>query len=139
MVVEEQFLGAIVVREVEIRPAILVKVSGRRRERPSRATDAELVGHVLEPATADVVEEEVLPAVVRELEAVVHDPRGREVPQINVTSEIRGDVQVEQAVAVVVEPDCTIAVHPAMQSGGLGDVLESLAVHAVSYTHLTLP
>ena len=43
-------------------------------------------------------------------------------------AEVRGDVQIEQAIAIVVEPDRAIAVHPAMQAGRFGDVLEVRAV-----------
>ena len=128
VVVEEQLLGAVVVREVDVGPAVFVEVRGCCGERPPRAADAELVGHVLELAAADVVEEQVLPAIVRELEAVVHDPCGREVPQIDVAAEICGDVEIEQAIAIVVEPDRAVAVHPATQTGGLRDVLEALAI-----------
>ena len=67
------------------------------------------------------------PPFVGELEALVHDPRRREVPQIDV-AEVGGDVEIEQAVAVVVEPDRAVAVHPATEAGALGDVLEAAAV-----------
>src|SRR4029434_7303419 len=77
------------------------------------------------------VESGVVSAGVRELEAVVHDPCGREVPQVDVASEVRGDVQVEQAVTVVVEPDCAGALHAALQTGGLRHVLEPFAVHVL--------
>src|SRR5678815_3401853 len=85
------------------------------------------VGHVLERTAADVMEEEVLSAIARELEAVVHDLRGREVPEVNVAAEVGGDVEVEETIAVVVEPHGAIAVDPATQAGCLGDVLEALA------------
>src|SRR5690242_18218731 len=49
-------------------------------------------------------------------------------PEVDVAAEIRGDVQIEQTVAVVVEPDRAVAVHPAMQAGRLGHVLEMRAV-----------
>ena len=51
-----------------------------------------------------------------------------EVPEIDVAAEVRGDVEIEQAIAIVVEPDRAVAVHPAAQAGLLGDVLEVLAV-----------
>ena len=112
-IVEIQLFGPVIVGEIDIRPAVAVEVSGRGSQSPSRATDPHLVGHVLELATTQIVKEQILPAIGGELEAVVHDLRRREMPQINV-SEIRSDVEIEQAVAVVVEPDRAVAVHPAM-------------------------
>ena len=48
-------------------------------------------------------------------------------PEIDV-AEVRGDVEIELAVAVVVEPDGAVAVHPAVKAGALGDVLEVAAI-----------
>ena len=118
LIVQVQLLRAVVVREVDVGPAVLVEVGRRGGERPARAADPHAIGDVLELAAAEVAEEQVLPAVVGELEAVVHDPRRREVPQIDVAPEVRGDVQVEQPVAIVVEPDRAVAVDPAAQAGG---------------------
>ena len=49
-------------------------------------------------------------------------------PEIDVVAEIRRHVEIEQPVAVVVEPDRSVAVHPAPETGGLGHVLEMRAV-----------
>ena len=84
------------------------------------------------------MEESVLPAVRRELEAVVHDLRAREVPEIDVVAEIPGDVEIEEAVAIVVEPDCAVAVHPPAQPGLLGYILEMFAVNVSEQREITV-
>ena len=70
------------------------------------------------------MEQAILPAVGRELEAVVHDAGRPQVPEIDVGAEVAGDVEIEQPVPVVVEPHRPIAVHPLAQSRGGGHVLE---------------
>ena len=97
-----------------------------------------LVGDVLELAVAEVMEHQVLAAVGRELEAVVHDLRGREMPQIDVASEIGGDVEIEQAVAIVVDPDRAVAVHPPVQARGLGDVLKVVAIDVLEEREISV-
>jgi len=74
------------------------------------------------------VEQKVLAAVRRELEAVVHDSRRREAPQIDVVAKIRGDVQVQETIAIVIDPDCAIAIDPAAQSRCFGDILEVVPI-----------
>ena len=128
MLVVVELFRPVVVGEVDVGPAVAVEIGRRGGERPTRAADAHPVGDVLELPVAEVVEEQVLSAVVGVLEALVHDPRRREVPEIDVVAEVRGDIEVELSVAIVVEPDRTVAVHPAVQAGALGDVLEVLAV-----------
>ncbi len=49
-------------------------------------------------------------------------------PEVDVVPEIRRDVEIEQTIAIVIEPDSAIAVHPAAEAGLCGDVLEVLAV-----------
>ena len=128
MIVEIQLLGAVVVGEIDIGPAVAVEIGRGGGKGPARAADAHLVGHVLELAVAKVVKEQILTAVGGELEAVVHDPGAGQVPQVDVASEVRGHVKIEQAVAIIVEPDGAVAVHPAVQACRLGDVLEMVTV-----------
>src|SRR4029078_2475034 len=120
--------GAVVVGEIDIRPTVLVQIRGGGGERPPRAPNAEFVGDLLELAVAQVVEHQVLAAVRGELEAVVHDPRGRQMPEVDVVAEVGRHVEIEPAVAIVIDPDCAVAVDPAVQTGGFGHVLEMVAV-----------
>ena len=52
-------------------------------------------------------------------------------PQVDVVAEIGRDIEVEQAVAIVVEPDRAVAVHPAPETRRFGDVLEVPAVEVL--------
>src|SRR3954462_5609492 len=90
--VQIQLLGTVVVREIDIRPAISVEIRRRRGESPASAADTHLVGDILEFAATEVVEEKILPAVGGELEAVVHDLRSRQVPQVDVAPEVCGHI-----------------------------------------------
>jgi len=84
------------------------------------------------------VKEQILSAVGRKLEAVVHDLGRREVPQINVAPEVRRDIQIEQAVAIVIDPDRAVAVHPTAQASFFGDVLEVVAVNVSEQRQITV-
>ena len=128
MVIEVQLLWPIVVGEIDVWPTIAVEISRRRCQCPPRTPHAHAIGDVLELAAAEVVEEQILAAVVGELEAVVHDPRRREVPEVDVVAEVGRDVQIEQTIAIVVEPDRAVAVHPAVEAGRFGHLLEVRAV-----------
>src|SRR5205814_4100813 len=132
VVIEIEFLRAVVVRKIDVGPRVAVEVGRRSCQRPSRAADAHFVGHVLELAATKIVEEQVLPTVSGELEAVVHDLRGLEVPQVDVASKVRGDIEVEQTVAIVVEPDRAVAVYAAAEARLLGYILETSAPWAGS-------
>ena len=77
MIIEIELLGAVVVREIDVGPAVAVEVGRRRGERPARAADAHLVGDVLEPPITEIVEQQVLASICRKLEAVMHDARRR--------------------------------------------------------------
>ena len=61
-----------------------------------------------------------------------------EVPEIDVVAEVRGDVEIEQAVAIVVEPDGAVAVHPAAQARRLGDVLKVVAVDVLEQREIAV-
>src|SRR5260221_554432 len=115
VIVEVELLGAVVVGEVDVEPAVAVEVGRCRSQRPARAAVAHLVGDVLEPAVPQIVEEQVLSGLVLKLDAVVHDLRRRDVPQVDVPAERARDVEIGQAVAIVVDPDRAVAVHPALE------------------------
>ncbi len=57
----------------------------------------------------------------------MHYPRGREVPQVHILAKVRRDVQIQQPVAVVVEPNGAVAVHPASEPRGSRHILEASA------------
>src|SRR6266568_5008416 len=66
----------------------------------------------------------VLASVRSELEAVHHDARGLQVPEVDVGAEVPCHVQIEQTVPIVVDPHGRVAVHPLPQSRLRGDVFE---------------
>src|SRR5204863_280936 len=123
-IVDEQLFRPVVVREEQVGPAVAVEVRGGGGEGPAGAAHSHLVGDVFEPTVPEVMEQAILPAVGRELEAVVHDAGRPQIPEIDVGAEVAGDVEIEQPVPVVVEPHRPIAVHPLAQSRGGGHVLE---------------
>src|SRR6185436_16999970 len=137
--IQIQFFRTVIVGEINVRPAIAVEISRRGSERPPRAADSHLVRYILELPTAHVVEEKILASVGGELEAVVHDLRRRQVPQIDVASKVRRHVEVEQSVAIVVEPDGAVAVHPAMKARADGDIDEMRAIHILVQCEVAVP
>ena len=139
VIVEIELLWAVIVREIDVGPAVFIEVGSGGRERPPSAAESELVGDVLELAMSEIVEHQILAAVRGELEAVVHDSSRREMPQIDVAAEVSGHVEIEQAVAVVVDPDRVVAVHPAVQSSGLGHVAEVVSVDVLEQRQVPVP
>src|SRR5271156_1464399 len=67
-------------------------------------------------------------AVFGVLKTVGHDPRGVEMPQVNVFGVVASDKEVEQSVAIVVKPHGSIRVNPLRQPGLLAHTRESVAV-----------
>ena len=110
---------AVIVRQKQIRVAGAEQIGGADGERPAAGGDPERHGRLLERTVAPVVEHVLAAAVVRVLEALRHDPRRREVPEIDVLRPVPGHEQIEPAVAVVVEPDRAVRVHPFRQAGAL--------------------
>src|SRR6266566_2171294 len=124
VVVQVQLFGSVVVRQEQIGPAVAVEVRRGDREGPACASHAHPIGHVLEPPIPEVMKQPVLASVRRELEAVLHDARGLQVPEIDVGAEVPCHVQIEQTVPIVVDPHGRVAVHPLPQSRLRGDVFE---------------
>ena len=60
-------------------------------------------------------------AVVGVLEALGHDSRGLEVPQIHVLGPVTGDEEIEPAVSVVIQPDGAVGVHPSRKPSPFAD------------------
>src|SRR5690349_3400093 len=52
-------------------------------------------------------------------------------PEVDVVAEVARDIEVEQPVAIVVDPDRAVAVHPAMQACALADVLEMMPIEVL--------
>ena len=66
--------------------------------------------------------EDVLPAaVLGVLEALGHDARRGELPEIHVLRPVAGKKQIEEPVTVVIEPDGAVGVDPRRQPGPLAD------------------
>src|SRR4029079_17382090 len=110
-VVQVKLFGAVIVSDVDVRPTVAVEIGRRCSKGPACSADSHFVRDVLELSVSEIVKEKILSTIGRELEAVVHDLRRCEMPQVDV-AEIRCDVQVEQAIAVVIDPDSAVAVDP---------------------------
>src|SRR6266513_1620071 len=124
VVVQVQLFRAVVVGQEQVGPSVAVEIGRGDRQGPARAPHPHPVRHILEASAAEVVEQPVLAAVGRELEAVLHDARRFQVPEVDVGAEIARHVQVEQPVPIVVDPHGPVGVHPLAQPGARGDVLE---------------
>ncbi len=107
-----QLGDAVVVGQIEVRVAAAGQVGGADGQRPARAADAHLLGHVLEGAVALVAQQVLAAAVLGKLEVLRHDARRLQVPQVHVVGPVAGDEQVELAVAVEVQPGRAIGVDP---------------------------
>ncbi len=81
------------------------------------AVDADFRADFFKLAVAQIMKEIFPPAVLRVFETVGHDARGREMPQVDVFGVVATDEQIEQSVAVVVEPDSGIGIDPLRQAG----------------------
>jgi hypothetical protein len=68
-------------------------------------------------AAAQIMEQILAPAVLRVLEALRHHLGGLQMPQVDVFGIISADEEVQFAVAVVVEPDRRVGIHPGGQPG----------------------
>src|SRR5215471_14202315 len=90
------------------------------RQCPTSALDTQLRADVLESSVAEIVKEIAPPAVGRVLEAVGHDARGLQVPQVDVLGKVSADEEIQETVAVIVEPHRGVAVDPGGQPGLLG-------------------
>src|SRR5262245_12798881 len=93
------------------------------------AADAHRLGAILECAAAAIAQEILAPAVVRILEALRHDLRRLELPEIDVVGPVAGDEEIEEAVAVVIEPRRAVGVDPCGKSRTLADGDERTTVH----------
>ena len=125
--VDEELRHAVVVGDEEVRVAGAAQVRGDGGQRPAPRRDAGLGAHFLEPSAAEVAIEILAPAVVRVLEALRHDLRVGELPEVEALGEVAAHEEIEPAVLVVVEPDRRVDVGPRRQAGGLGDAREGRA------------
>ena len=64
-------------------------------------------------------------AVVRVFETLLHDARRRNLPQVMDFREIPAHVEIDQAVPVYVRPHGAVGVHPPVEPGRAGRVLEA--------------
>src|ERR1051325_8392071 len=124
VVVQVELFGSVVFPQEQTGPAVAVEARRGDREGPARASHAHPIGHVLEPPIPEVMKQPVLASVGSELEAVLHDARGLQVPEVDVGPEVPCHVQIEQSIPIVVDPHGRVAVHPLPQSRLRGDVFE---------------
>jgi hypothetical protein len=98
----------------------LAQVHRHRGEGPAPRRQAHLLADLLEAPAAEVPIQVLPPAVLRVLEALRHDLRVREPPEVHVLRVVAAEEEVEPAVAVVVEPERRVDVRPGRQPRALG-------------------
>src|SRR5579872_5060775 len=76
-------------------------------------------------------------AILGILEAIGHDFRGLEMPEIHVFGVISANKQIEFAVIVIIKPDGSIHIQPCWQPGLLSNSREVLAAVIVKQLWLT--
>src|SRR6476661_5537929 len=93
------------------------KVGGRGSQRPAPAIDADFFGDLFKLSVAQIVKQIFAPTILGVLKTLGHDSRGRDVPQVDFFIVVTADEKIEQAIAVVVEPDGGVGVDPARHPG----------------------
>jgi hypothetical protein len=129
--VEEELGDAVIVGDEEVGVAGAAQVSCDGGKGPAARLEAELRGNFLEAAAAEVVKEILAPSVGCVLEALGHDLRVLEMPEIDVLGIVAAEEKVELAVAVVIEPDGGVGVDPGRQAGLCGNACEMPAAVVV--------
>src|SRR4051812_18817779 len=69
----------------------------------------------------------------------MHDAGGSEVPEVDVASEIGGDIQIQQSIAIKVDPDRAVAVYPAPEACLRRDIDEARAVEVLEQREIAVP
>ena len=113
--IQVELFGPVVIGDIEIEPTIAIEVCGDRGIGPAGLGHTDGLGHVLEGAVTISPVQVVSPSVLSEFKAVVHDVGGLQVPQIKLLVEVPGDQEVQNPIAVVVEPVRPIGVDPALE------------------------
>src|SRR5208283_1812650 len=124
--------------EVELRYSVIVRhkqirVTGSAQicccgQGPATAINANFRADLLKFPVAEIVKQILSPAVLGILKALGHDARRREMPQINVFRIVAADEEVQESVAVVIEPDGGVRIDPGRQSSLLGYAGEAVAL-----------
>jgi hypothetical protein len=74
------------------------------------------------------VQQVLAPAIVRILEALGHDLRGLELPEIDTIRPVAGEEQIQASVAVVIQPGCSVGIHPLRKADARGNEPASTVV-----------
>ena len=125
--IDEELGDAVVIGEEQVGIARTRQIRRGRRQRPAPRLNAERRRRLLERAVAAIVEHVLPAAVLGVLEALGHDARGLQVPEIELLRPVAREEQVEASVAVVVPPDRRIGIDPARQARLLGHAHERAA------------
>src|ERR1700730_1821881 len=95
---------------------------------PAPAAYAHFRADFLESAVAEIVKQIPSTAVFRILKTLRHDSRRGEMPKVDIFRIVAADEQVQQSVAIVVEPDGCVRIDPRRQSRLLGDAREAVTM-----------
>ena len=111
-VVRVKFRDAIVIGNEKIRVTTTAQVRGSRCKRPATAIDAEFFADLFKTTLAQIAEQIFSTSVLGVFETLRHDFCRGHMPQVHIFRVITADEQVEQAIAVEVEPHCRVGVDP---------------------------
>src|ERR1700733_12735847 len=107
------------------------QVRGRGGQGPPVALDPYLFADLFKPAITQVVKQEFSAAVFGVLKTLRHHARGIQMPQIQLFGVVPANEQVEQSVAVIVEPNGTVCINPRRQPGSFAHTTKAAALVVV--------
>src|SRR5579884_1077261 len=108
--------------------ACAAEIGGGSGKRPAAAVDSGLLGDILELAIAKIAKQVFAAAILGVFKALRHHACVFEMPEINFLRVVSTNEKVEEAIAVVVEPNCGVCIHPRWQSSLLGYAGEAVAL-----------
>ncbi len=111
-VVQIKLGHAVVVGDEQVGMAGAAQIRCGGCKRPATAVDSDLRADFFKLAVAQIVEEIFAAAVLGILKTVRHHARGVQMPQVDVLGIVAADKEIEQSVAVVVEPDSRVRIDP---------------------------
>ena len=125
--VQIQLGDAVVVGDEEIGMTGASEVGGDGGERPAAGVNAEFSADFFKFAVAQIVEEIFAAAVFGVLKTVGHHASVGEMPEVDIFVVVATDEEIEQAVAVIVEPERGVGIDPGGKAGLFGDARKTLA------------
>src|SRR5438552_4347041 len=99
-----------VIGQVEIHVSSVKEIAGTDIQGPAPVIDPQFWGDIGKGAIAIVTIEDVGAAVASAFKVVVHNMCCGEMPEIILWAKVITDIEIEQAISVIVKPDCSVAI-----------------------------